>query len=149
MPLTGTYSRNLDEKFRLAVPKPLREEFSPEELTHLYVAPGTDRSLVLYSPAGFERLAQLFAQQSPNLVKAQNYLRLFYSRAEKVDLDAQGRIRLPERLVEFAQLKHDVMLLGVHDHAEIWDNALWQQFLAHVGPAFDDMAHSAFGPVKE
>ena len=73
-----------------------------------------------------------------------NYLRLYYSQAERVELDGQGRIRLPERLVQFGNLKQDVVLLGVHDHVEIWDKELWERFLAAHGPEFDQLATEAF-----
>jgi len=144
MALTGTYPRTLDEKKRLAVPKGLREEFGESDLTSLYVAPGTDRSLSLYSPAAFDRLARKIARQPVNRSNVRNYIRLFYARADKVDLDAQGRIRLPDRLVELAGLQRDVVLLGVHDHAEIWDAAAWEQFLATHSPEFDEIAAQAF-----
>jgi MraZ protein len=144
MALSGTYARTLDDKNRLAVPKRLCEDFGEPELQSLYAAPGTDKSLLLYSPAGFEKLARRIAKKSSNRVEFRNYKRLFYSRAEKVDLDSQGRIRLPERLTDFAGLTRDVVLVGVHDHAEVWDAGAWAKFLEQAGPAFDDMATQAF-----
>ncbi|MEZ6045056.1 MAG: division/cell wall cluster transcriptional repressor MraZ [Planctomycetaceae bacterium] len=74
------------------------------------------------------------------------YLRIFYSQAEHLTLDSQGRVRLPERLVNFARLKPkgELMLLGVHDHCEIWDRELWEQFLQQHAADFDDMATHAF-----
>jgi MraZ protein len=143
--LTGTYERILDDKLRLALPKPLRRQFSQEEDLTLFVAPGTERSLSLYSPTGFRGLADRLAQHATNRVESRNYFRLLYSRAEEIAVDGQGRIRIPERLVEHAALKHDVVLLGVHDHAEIWDKELWTEFLATNGGQFDDMASNAFG----
>jgi MraZ protein len=144
MALSGTYTRSLDEKQRLAVPKRICEDFNEPELNHLYIAPGTDKSLVLYSSAGFEKLARKIAKQSSNRVEVRNYKRLFYSRAERVELDAQGRIRIPERLVEFAGLSRDVVLVGVHDHAELWDAAAWDDFLKIQGPGFDEISTQAF-----
>jgi MraZ protein len=144
MALSGTYSRSLDEKQRLAVPKRIFEDLNEPELNTLYLAPGTDKSLVLYSPAGFEKLARKIAKQSSNRVEVRNYKRLFYSRAERVELDAQGRVRIPERLVEFAGLSRDVVLVGVHDHAEIWDAAAWDAFLKTQGPGFDEISTQAF-----
>src|SRR5438046_276549 len=144
MTLSGTYTRSLDEKQRLAIPKRLCEEFNEPDLKNLFVAPGTDKSLVLYSPAGFEKLARKTAKRSSNSVEVRNYKRLFYARAERVELDAQGRIRIPERLVEFAGLSRDVVLVGVHDHAEIWDAAAWDEFLKSQGPGFDEIATQAF-----
>jgi MraZ protein len=144
MPLTGTYTRSLDEKQRLAVPKKLREQFGKKELIELYVAPGTDRSLALYSADSFAELANRFAQVSPNRVDVRNYMRLFYARAENVPLDGQGRIRIPERLMELGGVSKDVVLLGVQDHAEIWDKQLWDEFLGRSESDFDDMATRVF-----
>jgi MraZ protein len=143
MALTGTYTRSLDEKHRLAVPKKLCEDFRESDLTHLYVAPGTDRSLMLYSPAGFEKFARKMAKQSSNRVEVRNYKRLFYAQAEKTELDSQGRIRIPDRLVDFARLKGEIILLGVHDHAEIWDQEAWTTFYAATSGGFDDIAAKA------
>lgn len=144
MALTGTYSRTLDGKHRLAIPKRLREDFQEPDLTLLYIAPGTDKSLALYAPAAFKALAHRLEERSSNRAEARNYFRLFYSRAEGVDLDSQGRIRIPDRLVSFAQLEHEVVLLGVHDHAEIWSRTLWEEFLARTAPDFDKLAEEAF-----
>lgn len=144
MPLTGTYQRNLDEKQRLAVPKRLRDQFGEGELTSLYVAPGTEKSLELYSPQAFNSLASKLSERTTNRAEVRNYLRLFYARADEVPLDKQGRIRIPERLVEFAGLKHDVVLLGVHDHAELWDLQVWEEFLRSQGSRYDEMATQAF-----
>lgn len=144
MALTGTYNRNLDDKSRLAIPKRLIDEFGEEDLKSFYVAPGTQKALCLYSPAAFDRLARRIARRSTNRAEVLSYVRLFYSRAEKVELDAQGRIRIPERLVEFAGLSRDIVLLGVHDHAEVWDAIAWQKFLAETSATFDEMASRAF-----
>jgi MraZ protein len=144
MTLSGTYSRNIDEQFRLAVPKRLREQFSEGKISHLYLAPGTERSLALYSETAFEKLAQRLSERTTNRTDFRNYLRLFYARAEKVPLDSQGRIRIPERLHKLADLGRDVVLLGVHDHVEIWNTAHWDAFLAKHSANFDDMATQAF-----
>ena len=149
MVLTGTYERTLDDKNRIAVPKTLREEFalsspslaSAEGGAQLYLAQGQDKSLVLYSPAAFEALAQKLASHR---AEARNFQRLLFSQAEKVEWDGQGRIRIPERLAEFAQLKRDVMLLGVRDHAEIWDKGIWNEFEQQHSARFDEMAQAAF-----
>ena len=148
MTLTGRFERALDDKSRIAVPKTLREEFSTsasaEGVTQLYVAQGQDKSLALYAPAAFEGLAQRLASSSSSRAEVLNFQRLLFSAAEKVELDGQGRIRIPERLVEFAQLKREVMLLGVQDHAEIWDKAVWNEFEQRHSARFDEMAQAAF-----
>jgi len=134
----------MDDKSRFAVPKRLRDQFGVEELHSLYVAPGMECSLDLYSKIAFENLADRVATMSPTRADIRNYKRLFFGRAERVDLDSQGRIRIPERLVAFANLQKEVVLIGVHDHVEVWDAAVWQQFLEKHTTDFDSMAAGVF-----
>lgn len=143
MALTGTYQRALDDKQRLAIPKRLRDAMGETELRELYVAPEVGRSLSVFSPRTFERRAARIEELSTARSSVANYLRLYYSQAERVELDGQGRVRLPERLVEFAQLRQDVVLLGVHDHIEIWDSAVWNEFLKEHSQEFDRLAGEA------
>lgn len=145
MSLTGTYHRTLDEKQRLAVPKKLRDGLVGEQNHVLFVAPETERALSLYSTTEFERRANRLEDLSAHHSTIRNYQRLYYSQAEQMELDAQGRIRLPERLMAFAGLRQEIVLLGVHDHVEIWDRARWGEFLERYGDAFDRMADEALG----
>lgn len=148
MSLTGTYHRTLDEKQRLAVPKRLRSDLCDSQNPVLYVAPETEQALALYSTREFQRRAESVVHTLPQHTTLRNYHRLYYSQAEQVELDSQGRIRLPDRLVAFAGLDQEIVMLGVHDRVEIWDRGRWQQFLEAHASGFDNLAHAAFGVVE-
>jgi MraZ protein len=141
MPLTGTYQRSLDEKLRIAIPGRFREELGS---AGMFVAPESDESLGLFSRRVFEQRAERLSEVSGPPGHVRNYMRLYYSQAEQVEPDSQGRIRLPERLVSFAKLGSEVVLLGIHDHVEIWDQRLWDQFMESHGAQFDRLAGEAF-----
>ena len=145
MTLTGTYFRNLDEKHRLAIPKKLRDQFDSNSVSSLYVAPGTEKSLALYSPGEFDRLANRLAEQSSPGRQFQNFVRLFYARSERAQLDSQGRILIPEWLVQHAALDKDVVLIGALNRAEVWDRESWNTFMTQESAAFDDLAFSTQG----
>jgi len=145
MSLTGTYHRTVDEKQRLAVPKKLKEALLIESEFTVYVAPETDRALTLYSGVEFDRRAKHLVDLSAQRAEVRNYQRLYYSQAEQVELDGQGRIRLPERLMEFAGIEQEVVLLGVHDHIEVWDRTRWGDFLQQHSAEFDKMSAAAMG----
>lgn len=144
MAITGTHLRTLDEKLRLAVPKRFRDSLAQADETTLFVAPETDRSLGVFGRSVFERRATRLAEASGPPGEVRNYMRLYYSQAEEVEIDSQGRIRIPERLAAFAQLRQEVVLLGVHDHVEIWDKSQWDQFLTSHSEQFDRLATQAF-----
>ena len=144
MLLTGTHLRTLDEKKRLALPKRVRELLG--EPATLFVTPGTDQSLWLYTQAELERVAAKLDDIPATDAEARVYRRLYFAQTEQVDLDGHGRILVPDRLLEFAALKHDVTLLGVRDHLELWDAVRWQQFVEQNAPRFDAVAENAFRP---
>jgi len=143
MALTGTYERSLDDKQRLAIPRPLKDGFRDGESEELYLAPGNEGCLALYSLQGFEALAQQMARLSTGQANVRNYLRLLYGQAERVQVDKQSRVRIPERLIQLAGLQHDVVLIGVQDHVEIWDKGRWDSFFAQHVDQFDRLTSEA------
>ena len=145
MLLTGTFSRSVDEKLRVAIPKRLRVALECPEGEGLYVAPGTDESLALYTEEAFARLAQRWAVLSPTRQDVRAFARLFYARAQRVELDRQGRIRLPRELADLARLEKEVVLLGLQDHLELWAAELWKPYLAEKKTHYDQIAETAFG----
>lgn len=143
MALTGTFERVIDDKLRLAVPKPLKEAFGVNGADELFLAPGNEGCLSIYSTEGFEKYAHRLTNVSPGRANVRNFLRLFYARAERVVLDKQSRIRIPERLMKHASLQQEAVILGVNDHAEIWDKTTWEQFLAENSEQYDDLTTEA------
>jgi MraZ protein len=144
MLLTGVFSRAIDEKTRVAIPKRLREALNPENRPVVYIAPGTDQSLALYTEEAFARLADRLAQVSPTRQDVRTFGRLFYARAHRLELDAQGRVRIPPELAELARLDKEVVLLGVQDHVEIWAVDRWKSYLAERQGHYDEIAEAAF-----
>jgi MraZ protein len=136
MLLTGTHPRSLDDKKRLALPRRLREQLGDPQT--LFVTPGPDQCLWLYTQDGLERLAEKLDQASDS--EARVFRRLYFAQTEAVDVDRTGRILVPDRLAQFAGLQHEVVLLGVRDHLELWDAARWQQYLTQNAPRFDEGA---------
>jgi MraZ protein len=146
MLLTGSFVRAIDDKLRLAIPKRFRDALGtgPEQL--LYVTPGTDRSLAVYTEETLGRLAERLAAASPAGAEVRAFSRLFYAQAQPIDLDSQGRIRIPAELAELAGLGREAILLGVQDHLEIWDRGRWEQYLAERQLSYDQLAEAAFSP---
>ena len=141
MLLTGAYDRTIDEKLRLAMPKPFREAFDDER--QLVLTPGTDGSLSLFSGRTFASLADQLSARSPSGQKVRAFSRLLYAQSRSVELDAQGRIRLPAELAKLGNLEGDIVVLGVGDHVELWNKSRWEAYLADLQPRYDQLAEAA------
>ncbi len=149
MLLTGTFRRSIDEKLRVAIPKPLRADMQCPEGGAIYVAPGTDGSLALYTEGAFTRLAERLARVPPTRADVRAYTRLFFARAQRVEIDAQGRVRIPAELAETARLGKEAVLLGVQDRLELWDAGRWDTYLAEKQTDYDHIAETALGGPPE
>lgn len=76
-------------------------------------------TLWLYTERHFERLAE---RAGSALIPDDDQLQfdqVFFPLAEVVELDAQGRVLLPERMLKQAGLGREVVICGVRDHLEI------------------------------
>lgn len=145
MLLTGTYERALDEKFRVALPKPFRHWFTDQR--QIVVTPGTDGCLALFSPPVFQLVAQRLAARSPTSHDVRAFSRLLYAQAHAAELDSQGRIRIPVELARWANVEGEVVLVGVGDHAELWNKSRWEAYLAQMQPRYDELAEKALREV--
>lgn len=145
MLLTGSFGRVIDEKQRVAIPRRLREAMGVPSGGALYLAPNTDQSLALYTEEAFANLAARLEHISPTRKDVRAFVRLFYARAQRVELDSQGRVRVPQELAALARLEKDVMLLAVQDHLELWSAELWQHYLDEKQEHYDEFAETAFG----
>ena len=142
MLLTGTYERSLDDKQRIALPKRLRDLLATQG--QLVLTPGTDGSLALFPEQAFAALTEKLAARSPTGHEVRAFSRLLYAQSQSVEIDSQGRIRLPAELARLAALDRDIVLLGVGDRVELWNKSRWDAYLADLQPRYDDLAESAF-----
>ena len=141
MLLTGTYERSLDDKQRLALPKRLRDVLANQG--QLVLTPGTDGSLALFPEQAFATLTEKLAARSPTGHEVRAFSRLLYAQSQSVEIDSQGRIRLPAELARLAALDRDVVLLGVGDRVELWNKSRWEAYLSDLQPRYDELAESA------
>ena len=133
----GTFDRTIDAKGRLALPPKFRSRLSDGG----YVS--TMRTcLGLWTPEGFEQMAQRLEELAQEGKLDQAVLRNFFGFAEDVSIDAQGRISLPARLRDSAQLDREAMLIGRNTRVEIFAPGAWQEQedTAAVASAFEALA---------
>jgi MraZ protein len=141
MLLTGTYERSLDDKLRLPLPRPIREVLAEEK--QLFLTPGTDGSLSQMPQRAFSQLAEKLAARSPTGQEVRAFSRLLYAQAHPIEIDGQGRIRLPAELAQLASLEGDVVLIGVGDRVELWNKSRWDAYRTDILPQYDQLAESA------
>ena len=138
---TGESNHNLDAKHRVVVPKRFQEVLERDKDGHLSIVltRGFERCLFLFSEDGFQRVLERLQTQPFGGAQLRKMQRLFFSNTHRCQLDASGRLVLPEKLRTFAGIDREVVLVGVADRAEIWGKAEWERFEAESADDFDDL----------
>ena len=122
--LLGEYNHSVDAKGRVIVPAKFRDDLG----VSFIVTKGFDSSLFVFSKiewAKFEEKIRLLPMTNPN---ARTFSRFFLAGATEVELDKQGRINLPQNLLDYAGITKDVTVIGVSSRVEIWDKAKWENY---------------------
>lgn len=122
----GEYSHNVDDKGRLAIPIKFRETLKKGAV----VTRGLDNCLFLYTAEEWQKLAEKLANLPFGQSATRAFSRLMLAGAMDVELDKQGRVILPEYLRSFAGLKKSVVLAGLYNRLEIWDEEKWTAYKA-------------------
>lgn len=118
--MTGVYQHNIDAKGRLFIPAKLREELGDV----FYVTLSMETCLTAYSSESWEKfMDKIKAMPKVRQIK----MRPLFAHAAKCELDAQGRILLPQRLRDFAGLTKNVAVVGAGETAEFWDSETWSK----------------------
>src|SRR3989338_7380479 len=134
----GEYYHAVDDKGRLAVPIKFREELA----TGAVVTRGLDKCLFLYPQREWEILAEKLAKLPIARANTRAFSSLMLAGAMDVELDKQGRIILPEYLRKYGGLKRKVVVAGLYNRLEIWDELTWNQYRTGTEKTSTDIAEA-------
>ena len=119
----GQYSHSLDNKGRVAVPAKFRSK-----LKKAVVTKGLDSCLFLYPEKEWQKMADQIAARPIDVADNRAFSRTILAGATEVEFDKQGRIILPEYLRKFAGIKKNVIIAGLYNRLEIWDEEKWNKY---------------------
>ena len=118
----GNMEAKIDTKGRLFVPSIFRKQLQTagEDLLVLRKDIFQD-CLVLYPGSVWENETGALRSRLNKWNKEQQQIfRQFVLDAERVEMDASGRILIPKRYLQMVNIQSDVRFLGVDDTIEIW-----------------------------
>ncbi|HOW42536.1 MAG TPA: division/cell wall cluster transcriptional repressor MraZ [Candidatus Omnitrophota bacterium] len=142
----GEYIHSIDRKGRLILPSKFREAAKGNFVERFFVTRGLDTCLFMFSEEEWRSQEQKFKAISFTKQESRIFNRLYFSGAVDVIPDRQGRILLPQYLKDFAQIKKDVVVVGVSNRIEIWASEKWQEFYGTWRQSFEEIAEKVIEP---
>lgn len=132
----GEYTHSIDDKKRLSVPAKFRKVLGKKAvITH-----GLNRCLAIYSAKEWAVFAEKLAKLSMGRAEDRGFSRFMLAGAYDVEVDSIGRVLVPENLRAYAGLGEKVVLAGVYDRIEVWDDAAWKSYKASLEAKADEVA---------
>jgi len=136
----GEFEHSIDRKGRLILPAKFRETAKNQFVEKFFVTRGLDKCLFMFSEEEWRSQENKFKTMSFTKQQSRTFNRLLFSGAVEVNPDKQGRILLPQYLKEFADIKKDVMIVGVSNRIEIWARDKWHDFYSNSRQSFEEIA---------
>lgn len=135
--LIGEYNHTLDDKNRVSLPAKFRKEMGKS----VVLAPGFDNCVSIFTMAEWKKFAERLTSESSQLESDRRKLnRVWFGQASQVDVDSLGRILVPETLKDRAGLQSKVVVVGVQDRAEIWNDERWSAYKVQAEGQADMLA---------
>lgn len=136
----GEYEHTLDNKGRVIIPAKFREIFKENYVENFFITRGLDQCLFVFTEETWKSQEKKFRDMPFTRGESRNFNRLYFSGASEVICDKQGRILIPEYLKTYAEIKQDLMIIGVSDRMEIWAKEKWKHFYESNKGSFEALA---------
>lgn len=134
--LIGEFKHSIDPKKRLSIPAKLRKEMGEKAV----LTRGLDSCLFLFTMTEWQKLAEKISQLPMGQQDSRGFSRLLLAGASEVEMDQLGRILVPDFLKNYASLKKNVIIAGLFNRLEIWDEEKWQTYKTNLEKNSDRIA---------
>ncbi len=134
--LVGEHKHIIDPKKRLSIPAKLRKEIGEKAV----LTRGLDNCLFLFPLKEWGELAEKLSKLPIGQSDTRAFVRLILSGASEVETDQLGRILVPDYLRDYAGLKKTVVIAGLYNRLEIWDEEKWRVYKSDLEKNSDRIA---------
>lgn len=131
----GQYAVNIDAQNRIMVPVRFRDALlkasSDSDKDTLYISRGIEESagyLVIYTSKLWRKISEqikMFRNLTDEIYADRRLKKLIFASTHALEIDANGRALLPTDLRNHANIKKKIMLIGMQETIEIWDEEIW------------------------
>lgn len=131
----GKYYHTIEEKGRISLPKDFRSQSKSWVVTR-----GLDGGLFLYKADDFQKELNKLSSRTFTKKKNRDFIRLLTNDAKQIEPDKNGRVQLPEYLIQFANLDKAVVVLGSYEKIEIWDRDSYHKYIDEIEESAEEIA---------
>ena len=137
---SGEYRFSLDNKKRINIPAGIRKMLSPESDGALVFTRGFEGCVYVFPNDEWKRLTKKLNTLDSFNVRVRDFIRLFIGPAYKTVMDNQGRVLLPDNILQMAKIEREILLLGSLNKWELWNPNIYQGYMQQNNPSIEALA---------
>ncbi len=138
----GEHKHGIDQKGRLILPSRFREAAKENGIDRFFLTRGLDQCIFMFSEYEWASQEQKFKSMSFTKRESRSFNRMFFSGASDVAPDKQGRFIIPQYLKDFSGITKNVVIIGISNRIEIWDQKIWKEFYNTSRDSFEQVAEN-------
>jgi MraZ protein len=139
----GFFQHVLDDRKRIAIPSQFRNVVTHESDSKVVLTPGYDREIAVFALKTWEKREESeLLSLSMDRLQARRYRRHFTFGIKEDHLDGQGRILIPQFLLEHSGISKDVIIVGEIDYFTLWSPEQYQSFIKEIEKYYTEDAES-------
>lgn len=137
----GSYNYSIDAKGRISIPAKLRKFISPEANDTFVITRGSSKCLNIYPMNYWKELVSGKLDKLNSFdPKETKFMRLFLQEAAEDQFDSQSRLLIPKKLIDFAEIEKDIIILGMNKYIEVWNPKLYEAYLVEIDEPYETIA---------
>lgn len=132
----------VDSKGRITLPSLMRKALPPDAHDALIITRGFDGCLTGFTLDGFDRRLEELQQFSRSDLQRRQFTQVMVSLASQTEIDKQGRIHIPRELLDMANIKDRVTIVGDIDQIQFWNPDRYEAFFKEAYENYDQIGQS-------
>jgi MraZ protein len=136
----GMFQYSIDNKGRINIPAKLRKCFDPESNDSVVMTRGFDKCIYIYPLNEWNELEKGFQKLNAFKEKDRFFQRAWFMWANQQELDSQSRISISKELLEYANIKSAVVIIGQLDRIEVWDPEILDSYMKSRKESIEEIA---------
>jgi MraZ protein len=135
----GEFPYTVDARGRTNFPAPFRHALSRQSKDRLVIARGLDPCIYVFPRDVWEAQENQINNTPYSPQEHRMAQRHVYYGARESGFDAQGRITIPQRLLQMARIDKDVLIVGQRNWVEIWNPEIYEQSILQSGDSIEPL----------
>ena len=118
----GTTYNSIDDKKRMIVPAKMRSSLG----NRCILTKVLDLCLYIYTVEDWEKQLEKISKLPEGDPKVRAFIRHVCANAAECEFDKQGRIVIPQDLIDYAHIEKELVTMGAMSKIEVWAKEEWE-----------------------